>query len=70
MNELTKRQKQIIDYVARQIASIGRPPTRQAIADNFGFLSPNAAQDHLVAIERKGFIRLGRKKARAIEVLQ
>jgi len=70
MNKLTIRQKEIIDYVARQIASIGRPPTRQEIADNFGFASPNAAQDHLIAIQRKGYIRLGHNKARAIEVLQ
>ena len=70
MVNLTTRQKEIVDYVARQIAAIGRPPTRQEIADNFGFASPNAAQDHLVAIQKKGFIRLGHGKARAIEVLQ
>ena len=70
MLKLTTRQKEILDYIARQVVVIGRPPTRKEIADYFGFASPNAAQDHLVAIQKKGFIRLGSGKARAIEVLQ
>lgn len=68
MKPLTPRQQQIYDFICRHLAQVGRPPTRQEIADHFGFKSPNAAQEHLVLMAKKGVIYLSRHLARAIEV--
>ena len=43
---LTKRQQQIFDFILECMVANGAPPTRVEIADNFGFRSPNAAEDH------------------------
>jgi repressor LexA len=46
----------------------GAPPTRVEIADNFGFRSPNAAEDHLKALDRKGHIELRSGTSRGIMI--
>lgn len=58
MNALTERQSEIYKFVKLYAKRHGYPPTRQEIAEGFGWASANAAQQQLVAIERKGFIRL------------
>lgn len=58
MNGLTERQAEIFRFVKLYAKKNGYPPTRQEIADGFGWASCNAAQQQLVAIERKGYIRL------------
>lgn len=68
MLKITPRQQQILDFIVKFGGEHERPPTRSEIAKHFGFKSDNAAQEHLVALARKGFIRLCRHTARGIEV--
>ena len=56
--KLTARQQQILDLVQSAIARTGAPPTRAEIATELGFRSPNAAEEHLQALARKGVIEL------------
>lgn len=65
---LTPRQLQILDLIQHTIAQTGAPPTRAEIASKLGFKSPNAAQDHLKAIARKGVIELAKGTARGIRL--
>jgi len=53
---LTKRQHEILSLICRTIALEGMPPTRVEIAQQLGFASANAAEDHLKALAKKGYI--------------
>src|SRR6056297_31165 len=64
--KLSRRQSEILDYIQARLASDGLPPTRAEINRHFGFSSPNAAQSHLRALEKKGAIRLNPRLARGI----
>ena len=65
---LTKRQQQIFDFILECMVTNGAPPTRVEIADNFGFRSPNAAEDHLKALDKKGHIELRSGTSRGIYI--
>tara|TARA_Y200000002_G_scaffold376091_1_gene379418 strand:- start:1511 stop:2125 length:615 start_codon:yes stop_codon:yes gene_type:complete len=67
---LTKRQLQILDLIHTSIDENGMPPTRLEIANNLGFKSLNAAEDHLKALEKKEFIKLVPNVSRGIKVLK
>lgn len=56
MFKLTARQQQILDLVKDHMQETGYPPTRAEIANQLGFRSPNAAEEHLKALARKGAI--------------
>lgn len=56
--KLTARQQQVLDLVTRTMELTGAPPTRAEIAAELGFKSPNAAEEHLQALARKGAIEL------------
>jgi SOS regulatory protein LexA len=58
MNILTSRQAEILELIRDFIEVVGFPPTRAEIAEQLGFRSPNAAEDHLRALARKGVIEL------------
>ena len=58
MQELTARQSQGRDPIRRHISDTGYPPTRADIANELGFKSPNAAEEHLKALARKGAIEI------------
>ena len=68
MRELTARQQQILDLIARHIVTTGFPPTRAEIADQLGFKSANAAEEHLKALARKGVIELTSGTSRGIRL--
>ena len=55
---LTPRQTEILELIRQHIADTGYPPTRADIAQQFGFKSPNAAEEHLKALARKGAIEM------------
>ncbi len=55
---LTPRQAQILDLIRNHISTTGYPPTRANIAQELGFKSPNAAEEHLKALARKGAIEI------------
>ncbi|OZI34141.1 repressor LexA [Bordetella genomosp. 10] len=66
--KLTERQQQILDLIRQTVASTGFPPTRAEIAQALGFRSPNAAEDHLKALARKGAIELTAGASRGIRL--
>ena len=66
--KLTDRQQQILDLVQSAIARTGAPPTRAEIATELGFRSPNAAEEHLQALARKGVIELVGGTSRGIRL--
>ena len=55
---LTKRQQQVLEIVKDHIEESGYPPTRVDISQKLGFKSPNAAEEHLKALAKKGAIVL------------
>jgi repressor LexA len=58
METLTPRQAQVLELIRRHIEDTGYPPTRADIAQRLGFRSPNAAEEHLKALARKGAIEM------------
>lgn len=68
MATLTPRQQQIFDLIRNTIRETGIPPTRAEIAAQFGFSSPNAAEEHLRALARKGAIELTPGASRGIRL--
>ena len=66
LKPLTKRQQEIFDFILECMAINGAPPTRVEIAEHFGFKSPNAAEDHLKALDKKGHIELRSGTSRGI----
>ncbi len=66
--KLTSRQQQIFELIQRAIASTGSPPTRAEIANELGFKSANAAEEHLQALARKGVIELISGTSRGIRL--
>ncbi|MFW6115243.1 MAG: transcriptional repressor LexA [Thermodesulfobacteriota bacterium] len=69
--KLTEKQKAFLSYISRYTADWGRSPTFEEICSHFGFTSYNTVTTYLKALERKGYIRLPRKKnqKRAITVI-
>lgn len=70
MSDLTAAQAQVLSFIERYRAINQMPPTRVDIARHFGWASANAAQEHLEALVRKGFVRLMPGKSRGIFVLR
>src|SRR6056297_3299092 len=68
-NRLTARQRQVLDMVHQFIDESGMPPTRAEIATALGFRSANAAEEHLRALARKGFIELVPGTSRGIRLV-
>src|SRR6201998_183528 len=68
MSDLTPRQTQILRLIQRCIAETGMPPTRAEIANELGFRSANAAEEHLRALARKGVIALIPGTSRGIQL--
>jgi repressor LexA len=63
--ELTKRQREILDFIIDCVRDRGMPPTIAEIGEEFGIASTNGVNDHLVALEKKGYIERS-SKARGI----
>jgi repressor LexA len=70
MDILTSRQRQILDLIREFMQETGMPPTRAEIADALGFRSPNAAEEHLRALARKGAIELLPGASRGIRLIE
>ena len=69
--KLTEKQKAFLGYISRYMEDWGRSPSFEEICSHFGFTSYNTVTTYLKTLERKGYIRLPRKKnqKRAIEVI-
>lgn len=70
MQQFTTRQLEILAMIRQWIFDHGRPPTRSEIANAFGFKSPNAAEQHLKALARKGALTLQHNTSRGIQLAE
>lgn len=70
MKQLTQRQKEVLDLIRDHIREEGMPPTRAEIAGFLGLRSANAAEDHLRALARKGYIEVLSGRNRNIRLLE
>ena len=68
MRQLTPRQSQILEMIQEFIAETGMPPTRADIAQELGFKSANAAEEHLRALQKKGVLDLIPGASRGIQL--
>jgi repressor LexA len=66
---LTKRQKQILDYVDDFLRDNGYAPSFEEIAEEFGYSSLATVHEHLSNLERKGYIRKSYNESRSIELV-
>ena len=66
---LTKRQAEILGFIKTHIQYSGFPPTISEIQGQFSFKSPNAVQEHIKALERKGQIRRNPNQWRGLELI-
>ena len=69
VRKLTARQKEILIFISQFIEKHKFPPTRSELSAHFGFRSPNAAEAHLRALEKKSMIGIERGAARGIRLL-
>ena len=67
---LTPRQTEILRLIETHVENSGFPPTRAEICAAMGFSSPNAAETHLRALERKGVIEMTSGASRGIRLRQ
>ena len=70
MDELTPRQVEILEFIRLHMKDPGYPPTRAEICRAMGFRSPNAAEEHLRAMVRKGAIDMAPGASRGIRLKQ
>ena len=70
MKELTKQQTKVLACVEVYLNKTGFPPTRAEICKELGFKSPNAAEMHLRALEKKGYISIQSGSSRGISILK
>ncbi len=68
MKEITSQQQRVLDCIQIYIKKTGFPPTRADICRELGFKSPNSAETHLRALEKKGFISIESGTSRGISV--
>jgi repressor LexA len=67
---LTKKQRQILDYVESFVESYGYSPSYEEIARYFGYNSLATVHEHLTNLEQKGFLRKNYNKSRSLEVVR
>jgi repressor LexA len=66
MQGLTERQRQILEFITRRTEEQGYPPTIREIGMEMGIRSTNGVNDHLKALERKGYLKREGLKSRAL----
>lgn len=69
MQGLTKRQAQTLEFIRQSIEERGYPPTLREIGESMGIRSTNGVNDHLRALERKGYLRREDMKSRALRLV-
>lgn len=68
MNDLTQKQAKVLEFIKDYLAKNYMPPTHTEIGEKFRF-TPNGAKRHLVALQKKGVIRLIPNISRGIRVV-
>jgi repressor LexA len=66
MEELTDRQREILDYIVKETEMRGFPPTIREIGEEMDIRSTNGVNDHLKALERKGYLTRGEQQSRSL----
>jgi repressor LexA len=66
MNKLTDRQRMVLEYICSSISDRGYPPTLREIGLKLGIRSTNGVNDHLRALERKGYLTREDMKSRTL----
>jgi repressor LexA len=69
MKGLTDRQKAVLDIIQGSMSERGYPPTIREIGEELGIRSTNGVNDHLKALERKGYLSRESSKSRAIRLV-
>ena len=67
---LTKRQREILNYLATYTEQNGYAPSFEEIAESFRYSSLATVHEHLSNLERKGYIKRSYNESRAIEIAQ
>ncbi|MGV3488338.1 MAG: transcriptional repressor LexA [Tuberibacillus sp.] len=67
--KLSKRQEAIMEFIKKEVATKGYPPSVREIGNAVGLASSSTVHGHLNRLEKKGFIRRDPTKPRAIEIL-
>ena len=70
MQKLTDRQRAVLEYISDSIDSRGYPPTLREIGNHLGIKSTNGVNDHLRALERKGYLTREDMKSRTLRLLR
>lgn len=70
MKDLTLKQRQVLDYIKKELKEKGYPPSVREIGTALNLSSTSTVHNHLKRIEEKGYIRRDSLKTRAIEVLE
>ena len=68
VTKLTDRQKVVLDYIRHCVTDRGYPPTIREIGSHLGIRSTNGVNDHLKALEKKGYLRRTELKSRALQL--
>ena len=68
MKGITDRQKEVLTFISSYTDANGYPPTVREISEHFE-ISIRAVQDHILALQKKGFLSQAQKRARSIKVL-
>src|ERR1700734_678003 len=66
MQGLTQRQQMVLDFIRQSITDRGYPPSLREIGARMGIRSTNGVNDHLRALERKGYLTREDMKSRAL----
>ena len=69
MQKLTNRQRAVLDFISTSIHGRGFPPTLREIGDHLGIRSTNGVNDHLRALERKGYLTREDMKSRTLRLI-
>jgi repressor LexA len=69
-DELTDRQREVLEYIQQSISGRGYPPTLREIGEKMGIRSTNGVNDHLKALEKKGYLAREDLKSRALRPLR
>lgn len=66
MTYLTERQRDVLEFIEKNLDDCGVAPTLREIAEAFGFASTASAQKHIALLERKGFLRREKHQKRGL----
>lgn len=66
MEELTERQREILTFIVKETETRGFPPTIREIGEHMDIRSTNGVNDHLKALERKGYLNRGEQQSRSL----